>query len=90
DMTIQEAAEAANIGSRQMRGSFGTHQASPGELVVQDETPSWMIRELREMGYAVRSSARTSGPLLGIWFDPDHGTFWGGVSHHGEDYGIAW
>ncbi len=90
DMTIQQAAEAPNIGSRQMRGSFGTHTASPGVLVVQDETPSWMLRELRQMGYDVRTSARTSGPLQGIWFDREHGTFWGGVSHHGEDYGIAW
>jgi gamma-glutamyltranspeptidase / glutathione hydrolase len=27
---------------------------------------------------------------MGIWFDREHGTFWGGVSHHGEDHGIAW
>jgi gamma-glutamyltranspeptidase / glutathione hydrolase len=22
--------------------------------------------------------------------DHEHGTFWGGSSNHGEDYGIAW
>lgn len=89
-MTVQQAAEAANINSNQMRDSFGMHRSEPGRLLVHSETPSWVQSELRSMGYDVRTSARTSGPLLGIWFDPVHGTFWGGVSHHGEDYGIAW
>ncbi len=90
DMTVQEAAEAANINSNQMRGSFGDHVARPGSLVLNEETPSWVQRELRAMGYDIRTSPRTSGPLMGIWFDGEHGTFWGGVSHHGEDHGIAW
>lgn len=89
-MTVQEAAEAANINSNQMRGSFGAHRSEPGRLLVQEETPSWVIRDLRQMGYDVRTGARTSGPLMGIWFDRTHGTLWGGVSHHGEDHGIAW
>lgn len=42
------------------------------------------------MGYDLRTSARTSGPITAIWFDWKHGTLWGGASHHGEDYGIAW
>jgi len=25
-----------------------------------------------------------------IFFDWKHGTFWGGSSNHGEDYGIGW
>lgn len=33
---------------------------------------------------------KTSGPTTAIYFDPKHGTFWGGASNHGEDYGIAW
>jgi gamma-glutamyltranspeptidase/glutathione hydrolase len=89
-MTVQEAAEAANINSSQMRGSFGSHLSEPGRLLVQDETPSWVLRDLRRMGYDLRTGARTSGPLMGIWFDRTHGTLWGGVSHHGEDHGIAW
>lgn len=89
-MTVQEATEAANINSNQARDSFGMHRSQPGRLLVHSETPSWVQSELRSMGYDIRSSARTSGPLMGIWFDPVHGTFWGGVSHHGEDYGIAW
>jgi gamma-glutamyltranspeptidase / glutathione hydrolase len=89
-MTVQEAAEAANINSNQMRGSFGNHVSEPGRVLVQNETPSWVLRDLRQMGYDVRTGARTSGPLMGIWFDRTHGTFWGGVSHHGEDHGIAW
>jgi gamma-glutamyltranspeptidase / glutathione hydrolase len=89
-MTVQEAAEAPNINSFQMRGSFGDHVAEPGRLLIHEETPSWVQRELRDMGYDVRTASRTSGPLMGIWFDHAHGTFWGGVSHHGEDHGIAW
>ena len=89
-MTVQEAAEAANINSNQMRGSFGNHRSEPGRVLVQSETPSWVLRDLRQMGYDVRTDARTSGPLMGIWFDRTHGTMWGGVSHHGEDHGIAW
>ena len=89
-MTVQEAAEAPNMNSYQMRGSFGNHVSEPGRLLVQEETPSWVLRDLRRMGYAVQTGARTSGPLMGIWFDREHGTFWGGVSHHGEDHGIAW
>ncbi len=90
DMTVQEAAEAPNIQSYQLRGSFGDHVSRPGELLVHEETPSWVQRELRGMGYSIRTSPRTSGPLQGIWLDREHGTFWGGVSNHGEDYGIAW
>ena len=33
---------------------------------------------------------RTSGPINAIMIDRAHGTFWGGSSNHGEDYGIAW
>jgi gamma-glutamyltranspeptidase/glutathione hydrolase len=42
------------------------------------------------MGYRLRFSDRTSGPINAIWFDWRHGTLWGGSSNHGEDYGIAW
>jgi len=38
-----------------------------------------------------RESARhTSGPINAIFFDWVHGSFWGGSSDDGEDYGIAW
>jgi gamma-glutamyltranspeptidase / glutathione hydrolase len=89
-MTVQEAAEAPNIDSGQMRGSFGNHRANPGQLLVNEETPSWVLRELRNMGYDIRTRARTSGPLNAILFDWEHGTMWGGSSDFGEDYGIAW
>jgi len=47
-------------------------------------------QELRGMGYELTFDERTSGPINAIWFDRKHGTMWGGSSHHGEDYGIAW
>jgi gamma-glutamyltranspeptidase/glutathione hydrolase len=90
DMNVQQAVEAANINSYQMRSSFGDHESQPGRILVQDATPPWVVSELRRMGYRVETDDRTSGPINAIFFDRVHGTFWGGSSHHGEDYGIAW
>ena len=89
-MNVQQACEAANINSYQMRASFGEHETIPGRLLVQEHTPPWVMGELRAMGYDLETSAITSGPINAIFFDWEHGTFWGGSSHHGEDYGIAW
>jgi gamma-glutamyltranspeptidase/glutathione hydrolase len=89
-MNVQEAAEAANINSFQMRASFGAHETMPGRMLVHADTPPWVQAELRSMGYALTFSDRTSGPINAIWFDREHGTMWGGSSHHGDDYGVVW
>jgi len=89
-MTVQEACEAANITSYQMRSSFGEHKAEPGRVTLTDEVPSWVRRELAQMGYKTDFVKKNSGPITAIYFDQVHGTFWGGASNHGEDYGIAW
>jgi gamma-glutamyltranspeptidase / glutathione hydrolase len=89
-MTVQEAVEAANITSYQMRNSFGDHKTEPGRLTLRDDTPNWIRHELRSMGYRLDFDDRTSGPINAIFFDWKHGSFWGGSSNHGEDYGIAW
>lgn len=89
-MTVQEAAEAANINSFQMRDSFGDHSSKPGRLLLQDQMPPWVRSELKRMGYELTFESRTSGPINAIYFDQQHHTLWGGSSHHGEDYGIAW
>ena len=89
-MNVQQAAEAANFNSYQMRSSFGAHESQPGRLLLHDEVSAWVRAELREMGYDLTFSARTSGPINAIFFDPETGTMWGGSSNHGEDYGIAW
>jgi gamma-glutamyltranspeptidase / glutathione hydrolase len=89
-MNVQQAAEAANINSYQMRSSFGTQRSEPGRLLVHEQMPPWVLASLRGMGYRVETGAITSGPINAIYFDRKHGTFWGGSSHHGEDYGIAW
>ena len=90
DMTVQEAAEAANIHSYQMQSSFGAHESKPGSITLNTEVPSWVRNNLKKRGYKMDFQNRTSGPLNAIWFDWKHGTFWGGSSNHGEDYGIAW
>jgi gamma-glutamyltranspeptidase/glutathione hydrolase len=89
-MNVQEACEAANITSYQMRSSFGAHDTRPGKITVNHELPSWVRTELGRMGYTLDTAARTSGPTTAIYFDREHGTFWGGASDHGDDYGIAW
>jgi gamma-glutamyltranspeptidase/glutathione hydrolase len=89
-MTVQEATEAANITSYQMRDSFGNHQSFPGRLTLNTSTPSAVRRELTDMGYSLEYQERTSGPLNAIYVDRKHGTFWGGSSNYGQDYGIGW
>lgn len=89
-MNVQEAAEAANITSYQMRNSFGKHDTKPGALTLNESIPDWTRKELRAMGYKLDFDRRTSGPINAIFFDWTHGSFWGGSSNHGEDYGIGW
>ena len=89
-MTPQEAAEAANFNSYQMRSSFDRHESQPGRLVLNDAVPQWVRKELALRGYRLEFEARTSGPINAIMLDHAHGTLWGGSSNHGEDYGIAW
>ena len=89
-MTIQEACEGPHFTSYQMRASFGEHAYSPGKLGIRRDLPSWTRNELEGMGYILEEDFRTSGPITAIYFDHDHGTFWGGASNHGEDTGIAW
>lgn len=89
-MNVQEACEAANIVSYQMKSSFGEHLAEPGRLRLNERVPSCVREKLEKMGYKLDTSKYTSGPLNAIFFDWKHGTFWGGSSNYGEDYGIAW
>lgn len=90
EMNVQQAAEAANITSYQLKSSFGLHEAEPGRLTLNESVPPWVRAELTGMGYRLDFRDRTSGPLQAIYFDRTHGTMWGGASHHGEDYGVAW
>jgi gamma-glutamyltranspeptidase/glutathione hydrolase len=89
-MTVQQAVEAPNMNSYQMRSSFGDHEARPGRMLVASSTPESVRAELLRMGYTLEFQERTSGPINAIFFDRKHRTFWGGSSNHGEDYGIAW
>ncbi len=90
DMNVQEAAEAPNFNSYQMRSSFGEHKSEPGRLLLNEVTPPWTRKALQEMGYDLEYRERTSGPINAIFFDWEHGSMWGGSSHHGDDYGIGW
>ena len=89
-MNVQEACEAPNIISYQMKSSFDTHDSLPGKLTLNENVPVWVRSALSKMGYAIDCFKYTSGPINAMFFDWLHGSFWGGSSNHGEDYGIAW
>ena len=94
-MTVQEAVEAPNINTNQLWLSLGgsrleDRKPKPGYILLNSNTPDWIRRELRQMGYTLSFEDRTSGPINAIWFDWKHNSFWGGSSNHGEDYGIGW
>ncbi|MCK4431602.1 MAG: gamma-glutamyltransferase, partial [Candidatus Aminicenantes bacterium] len=89
-MNVQQACEAPNIVSYQMQSSFGAHVATPGRLRLNEKVPQKIRENLANMGYKLDYRKYTSGPLNAIFFDWKHGTFWGGSSNYGEDYGIAW
>jgi gamma-glutamyltranspeptidase/glutathione hydrolase len=89
-MNVQQAAEASNITSYQMRSSFGDHGLRPGRLTLNESVPPWVRAELEGMGYDLNFQARTSGPINAIFFDWKNGSMWGGSSNHGDDYGISW
>ena len=91
DMNVQEAAEAANFNSYQMQSSFGDHEIKPGAITLRNDTPDWVTKDLLKRGYVMDFWTKTSGPITAIWIDWKHGgTFWGGASNYGDDYGIAW
>lgn len=91
DMTVQEACEAPSFKTLQMYSSFGKHERINGGLTLNEATPSWTRKDLSRMGYKIINyQERTSGPINAIYFDWKHGSFWGGSSNHGEDYGIGW
>ena len=89
-MNVQQASEAPNINSFQMRSSFGAHEIRPGRILLANSTPQNVRDELIKMGYTLTFEDRTSGPITAIWFDQKHRTMWGGASNYGDDYGIAW
>lgn len=89
-MTVQEACEAPSFKTLQMYSSFGNHEKEAGGMILNSRMPDWIRKELTGMGYSITFQERTSGPINAIGFDQLHGTFWGGSSNHGEDYGIGW
>ncbi len=95
NMTVQQACEAANINTNQLWLSLGgtkmdDRRPRAGEILVSNNTPDKVREELKKMGYKVSTGNRTSGPINAIYFDWKHGSFWGGSSNNGEDYGIGW
>lgn len=94
-MTVQQASEAANINSNQLWLSLGgtrfkDRMPRPGSILLRRDTKKEVFDELKKMEYEIQLGNRTSGPINAILLDNEHGSFWGGSSNHGEDYGIGW
>jgi gamma-glutamyltranspeptidase / glutathione hydrolase len=94
-MTVQEATEAPNINTDQLWLSLGGERMEdrrprPGHILLNNITPPYVRGELQKMGYITSYGERTSGPINAIMLDSKHGTFWGGSSNYGLDYGIGW
>ena len=89
-MDVQQATEAANMGSYQMHDSFGEHTSEPGKLLLRMDTPLPVQYRLQDMGYMIVNEELTSGPINGIFIDQNHHTLMGGSSNFGDDYGVAW
>src|SRR5207244_8781717 len=68
-MTVQQACEAANINSYQMRSSFGTHESRPGAMMIHPSLPPWVRQELTKIGYKLEVVPKTSGPINAIFLD---------------------
>lgn len=94
DMTVQKATEAPNVNTNQLYLSLNVEgidrKPKPGSIILATSTPEAVRTKLQQMGYTIKYEERTSGPINAIYFDWKHGSFWGGSSNHGEDYGIAW
>ena len=91
-MTVQQAVEAPNINSYQMRSSFGDARDTAGaDDDRRRRCPTPRAQALRADGLHAR--VRRSGPRgrsTPSCSTRKHRTMWGGSSNHGEDYGIAW
>jgi gamma-glutamyltranspeptidase / glutathione hydrolase len=95
NMTVQQASEAPNFNTDQLWLSLGGDKRSdraprPGYILLNNSTPDAVRKDLIQKGYTLRFAERTSGPLNAIFYDTKHGSFWGGSSNYGEDYGIGW
>jgi len=89
-MNVQQACEAANFNSFQMRNSFDSHECSPGKIELNEKVPPEIREKLARMGYKITVKKYTSGPINAIYFDHQNRTFWGGSSNYGDDYGVVW
>jgi gamma-glutamyltranspeptidase / glutathione hydrolase len=89
-LNVQQACEAPNFNSYQMRNSFDDHRSIPGRMDINEKIPPAVRDQLKAMGYTLVVKPRTSGPINAIFFDSVQRTFWGGSSNYGDDYGVVW
>ena len=90
-MTPQQAVEAPNINSYQMRSSFGAHESRPGHMLVSTSLRRTASRRAGANGLHTRIRGADVGPDQRDLFDRKHGTMWARRrAIHGEDSASAW
>ena len=88
---VQEAAEAPNFTTYQLRSSFGDHASRARPPDARRAHARVGARRARQHGLHARASRRgTRGRSTPSSSTGAHGTMRGGSSNHGEDYGIGW
>ena len=89
-MTVQEAAEAANINSYQMQSSFGAHEIKPGGLTLNSQVPAWVRNDLRKRGYKIAFRTEPQAHSMPSGLTGSTAPFGVGRVIMERDYGIAW
>ena len=94
-MTVQEAVEAANINTDQLWLSLGgtkmeDRKPKPGNILLIYNTPDFIRKELKQMGYKLTFDERTADRSMPFISTGNMEPSGAAAANNGEDYGIGW
>jgi gamma-glutamyltranspeptidase/glutathione hydrolase len=91
-MNVQEALDAPTVHTSHFPASFWPHSVRPGEINLEPQIPSDVIRGLKAKGHKIVISKPWShGRCLAIRYDPRSKVMFGGASPRtGEPYALGW
>lgn len=90
-MNAQSAVEAPRFQTRHLVSSFDNHAMSPGDLILDERTPSKVLQELEERGHQMSSRSRWasgSAPVM-LRYAPS-GSLEAGADPYGYRTARAW
>jgi gamma-glutamyltranspeptidase/glutathione hydrolase len=91
-MNVQEALDAPTVHTSHFPASFWPHSVRPGEIYLEPQIPSEVIKGLKAKGHKIVISKPWShGRCLAIRYDPRSKVMYGGASPRtGEPYALGW